>query len=84
MMMNSEDDDQTAPESADLIDAVYLYLTESRYAEPECSAQRKRAIRKKAKKFVVRDGVMSFLKKKKGKVSKLNDVFIKIHIRFHL
>ena len=38
----------------------------------DCSAVRKRAIRKKAKMFAVRDGVMYFLikKKKNGKVGR--------------
>ena len=57
------DDDASASE-LNLVDAVFIYLTESRYSEG-CSATRKRTIRKKAKKFVVRDGVMYFLKKKK-------------------
>ena len=53
----------------DLVDAAFQYITESRYPR-ECTEARKRAIRKKASMFVVRDGVMFFKKKKKkGKVS---------------
>ena len=45
-----------------LPDAAYLYLTEQRYPEG-CSDDRKRAIRKKAGMFTIKEGVM-FLKKK--------------------
>ena len=51
----------------DLFQEAYLYLTKHRYP-PGCENSRKRSIRKKAGKFVVRDGVMFFKKKKKGKV----------------
>ena len=37
-----------------------------------CTVTRKRTIRKKAKKFVVRDGVMYFLKKKRKEASLSN------------
>ena len=53
-----------------LVDAAYEYLVSSdvcRYPKG-CSEIRKRAIRKKAKMFIVRDGVMLFKKKKRGKV----------------
>ena len=54
-------------EEVNLVDAAYLYITESKYPR-ECKESRKRAIRKKAHMFVVRDGVMYFKKKKKDKV----------------
>ena len=59
--------DQEMNHSINLVDAAYLYITESKYPE-ECTETSKRSIRKKAKKFVVREGVMYFLKKKKHKV----------------
>lgn len=51
----------------DLVEGAFLYLTESKYPV-KCTDIRKRAIRKKAKMFVIRDGVMYFKKKKKGQV----------------
>ena len=53
----------------DLVKAAFQYITESKYLV-RCTEARKRAIRKKAAMFIVRDGVMFFKKKKKGKVSK--------------
>ena len=52
----------------DLPDAAYLYLTEHSYPK-DCSEVRKRAIRKKAEMFTVRNGVMFFKKKKKRGVT---------------
>ena len=49
----------------DLVDAAFVYKTELRYPRG-CREARKRAIRKKASMFVVRDGVLFFKKKKKG------------------
>ena len=53
-------------EDAQLLDKVYLYITEKRYAD-EMSENGKRIIRKKASKFTVIDGKM-YLTKKRGKV----------------
>ena len=53
--------------NVDLIEAVYLYLTEARYPKGYTTAN-KRATRKKAQKFVERHGILSFKKKKSGKV----------------
>ena len=47
------------------IDAVFLYLTESRYASGSSDIF-KRAIRRKAAMCVVRDGVLYVQKKKKN------------------
>ena len=44
-----------------------IYLTEHRYPSG-CVDLQKRSIRKKAGKFVVRDGELFFKKKRKGKV----------------
>ena len=52
----------------DLTDAAFHYITESKYPG-ECTEAKKKAIRKKAAMFAVRDGVMFFKKKKKGRVS---------------
>ena len=51
----------------DLVEAVYLYLTEAHYPQG-CPNIKKRAIRKKAQKHVVRSGVIFFKKKKSGSV----------------
>ncbi len=47
-------------------DAAFIYITEKRYPEG-CSDTKKRAIRKKANSFVVRDGVMFFFEEKKDR-----------------
>ena len=59
-MMASDDEE-------DLLDRVYLYLTEKQYADGT-SEYCKRIIRKKALKFVIVDGEMHLTKKRKGKV----------------
>ena len=51
----------------DLVQEAYIYLTEHRYPQ-DCTYAQKRSIRKKAGKFVVRDGELFFKKKRKGKV----------------
>ena len=48
----------------DLIDGVFYYITESKYPSG-CSVGQKRTIRKKAKMFVVQDGVLYFKKRRK-------------------
>ena len=68
------------PEDIDLVDDAFLYLTESRYTE-ECSDLRKRAIRKKAGMFVIRNGVM-FFKKKKDKVIMKESLLLTYHINY--
>ena len=60
--MESSDKEMSLP------DAAYLYLTEHRYPEP-CSDDRKRAIRKKARMFTIKQGVLFYKKKKKEGVS---------------
>jgi len=50
--------------SGDLIQDVYVYLTERRYPL-SCTEARKRSIRRKAEKFVIREGELYFIKKKK-------------------
>ena len=64
-MSSDKKAEKSGPE-LDLVNAAFMYITESHYPNG-CSDVRKRTIRKKAKMFVVRDGVMYFKKKKKGK-----------------
>ena len=52
----------------ELLDKVYLYITEKCYANGT-SENCKRIIRKKASKFTLIDGEMYLNKKRKGKVS---------------
>ena len=67
LMENSSTSDDEEAVNVDLIEGVYLYLTEARYPQGYTVAN-KRAVRKKAQKFVVRHGVLFFKKKKRGKV----------------
>ena len=55
-------------QGGDLIDEVYEYMTQRRYPLG-CTEGRKRSIRRKATKFVLKDGELYFKKKQKGKVS---------------
>ena len=52
----------------DLLDEVYLYIVGKRYSK-DCTATRKRQIRKKAEKFVVNDGELFYLSRKDKQVS---------------
>ena len=52
----------------DLLDEVYHYIVEKRYSK-ECTATRKRQIRKKAENFVVNDGELFYLSRKDKQVS---------------
>ena len=61
-MENAEGNEQ-------LLQEAYIFLTEKRYPNG-CTELRKRVIRKKALKFVVKDGEL-FYKTKKGKVKTL-------------
>lgn len=54
-------------EEEDLLEKVFLYLTEKRYPDGT-SENCKRVVRKKASKFVIVDGEMHLTKKRKGKV----------------
>ena len=55
-------------EGGDLIEEVYEYMTQRLYPLG-CTERRKRTIRRKANKFVLKDGELYFKKKQKGKVS---------------
>ena len=63
----SINDSGEVEEGGNLVQEAYIYLTEHRYPQ-DCTYARKRSIRKKAGKFVVRDGELFFKKKRKGKV----------------
>ena len=69
----------------DLVEGVYLHLTAARYPTGFTNAK-KRAIRKKAQKFVVRRGVLFFKKKRKGRVRltvcKLAQLRVPVYITF--
>ena len=51
---------------ADLLESVYIYITEGKYQEG-LSANQKRVIRKKAVNFRIVNGEMIFIKKRRGK-----------------
>lgn len=59
------------PEEADrdqeLVEQAYMYLTAGTYPAG-CSENRKRVIRKKSKKFELKDGELYYKQKQKGKV----------------
>ncbi len=62
-MEESFNDPEEARETGDLVQDVFMYLTEHRYP-PCCTEPRKRTIRRKAAKFAIRDGEFFFKKKK--------------------
>ena len=59
--MDSEERDQ------ELVEQAYAYLTTSTYPSG-CTENRKRVVRKKAKKFELKDGELYYKQKQKGKV----------------
>lgn len=63
-MDESFNDTEETGEAGDLVQEVYVYLTERRYPSNSTEA-RKRSIRRKAAKFSIRDGELYFKKKKK-------------------
>ena len=50
-----------------LLEAVYEYIISSKYPY-SCSENRKRTIRRKAKKFRVKDGILFYIQKCRSKV----------------
>ena len=54
-------------EEGDLVEQAYLYVTTLGYPAG-CTDNRKRVIRKKAKKFEVKEGELFYKKRCKGKV----------------
>ena len=62
-----ENDREDVKGGRDLVQEVYIYLTEHRYS-PGCISPWKQSIQKKPGKFVVHEGEMFFKKKRKGKV----------------
>ena len=59
--MDTEERDQ------ELVEQAYIYLTSTTYP-PGCDENRKRVIRKKAKKFELKDGELYYKQKQKSKV----------------
>ena len=55
-------------EENDLVEDVYVYMTEGKYPV-DCAANRKRVIRRKSEKFRVRNGELFYIKKKSRKVN---------------
>ena len=64
----------------ELVEEVYIYLTEGKYPVT-CAANRKRIIRRKAEKFRVQNGELFYLKKKSRKVNldSIYILFMKLH-----
>ena len=65
--MDEEDAGFKEETEVDLVEQAYVYVTSKTYPEG-FSENQKRIVWRKAKKFVVRDGELYFIKKK-GKVS---------------
>lgn len=75
-------------EEGDIMENAYVYLTEKRYPDG-CTANTKRAIRRKASKFEVRNGELLYLKCKKMKDgTKANHLdycnTVVCHINYHI
>ena len=60
MSSNAEEIDDGSKEEQDLVQHVYIYLTEGKYPGG-ASTNEKRVIRRKSKKFSVRDGELDVL-----------------------
>ena len=64
-------DHESAEErDVDLVEEAYRYLTDKTYPNGT-TENRKRAIRNKAKKFIIKDGELFYRKKQKEKVRRL-------------
>ena len=75
-----EDAREQGQTEIDLVQQAYVYVTDKTYPEG-CSENLKRVIRRKAKKFAVRDGELYYYKKK-GKVSLTCNKYILIFLIF--
>ena len=62
--------EEVSIEDSELLEAVYEYIISLKYPV-SCSnfENRKRAIKTKAKKFQVKDGILHYIQKCRGKVS---------------
>ena len=67
--MAALDTEEEAERDLQLVEEAYSYVTKKKYP-PGCSDVRKRVIRRKAQKFIVKDGEMFYKQQKKGKVGK--------------
>ena len=64
-------DHESADErDVDLVEQAYRYLTDKTYPNG-ATENRKRAIRNKAKRFIIKDGELFYKKKQKEKVRRL-------------
>ena len=70
-----------AEEDKLLVKHTIAYIATKQYPE-ECSEQLKRTIRRKSKKFIVRNGEIFYLKNLKGKVSFINRKFNSANVFF--
>lgn len=61
-------EDAASYDDADLVELAYEYITTKSYPAG-CTENKKRTIRKKSKRFEVRNGEMCYKMKQKGKVS---------------
>lgn len=61
---------ETSDQEGDLVEDVYRYLITNGDYPDECTETRKRVIRRKAKKFDVREGQLYYKHKCKGKVGR--------------
>ena len=59
-MMDAKNEDADEKEKADLVDAVYEYLMKKEYPK-DCTATKKRQIRKKAEKFRIEAGELIYI-----------------------
>ena len=66
-MKTADSSEEGDAKCRDLVEEAYEYLVRKVYPVG-ASVARKRCIRRKAQKFVVKDGEMYFKEKKKGKV----------------
>ena len=65
-------DHESADErDVDLVEQAYRYLTDKTYPKYGATENRKRAIRNKAKRFIIKDGELFYKKKQKEKVRRL-------------
>ena len=62
----SSEDEHDADKERDLVQLAYNYLVNNKEYPADCTKNEKRTIRRKAKKFELKDGELYFKKKKKN------------------
>ena len=70
-MMESLCEDAGSYDDADLVELAYEYITSKHYPAG-CTENKKRTIRKKSKRFEVRDGELCYKMKLKGTTSSIS------------